>query len=510
MYTLSAFLPFFLTISLIITLGYSSAPLDDQDIAASSSKLRKVKGDVSNSQESPVVNGAYIVRLTDKTSAATVKSTAATTVASMQTLKKLLISNGTIPIASNDVVINVQPEHIFTNCIKGFVIQGIHDTMYSSLLQITGVIRVEADRITSIEDSMDNKSESTTKEDEIEIQQQVTPWGVSRVWDRTNPPPGPFTGIAFILSTGISDDTQDLNIDADLSENFASGGDWPYWRDLHGEGTHVAGTIAAINNNIGVVGVAPGTTVVAVRVLDAQGNGLLSNAISGVEYAYSKAKKGDVVFLGFGFRYDTVEYGSFILNAAVQKTASQGVRFAIKAGNSLPSPGVSRDSEDYTPASASGTNIFTVAAYRVSGDFWAESFTGDVVNAVGPGVSIRSLGRSFGSRSTRSGTSMAAAHIAGLLLAGKMIDDGNIYGWDGNPYPKKKYGGPITPPPPTKENLFSVLLRTDRWPRESAFTLTKISPGPPTLIASRGDGDFMREKKYECSIALPKGMYQFI
>ncbi|MFN9982271.1 MAG: S8 family serine peptidase, partial [bacterium] len=112
------------------------------------------------------------------------------------------------------------------------------------------------------------------------------------VWDRTNPPPGPFTGIAFILSTGISDDTQDLNIDADLSENFASGGDWPYWRDLHGEGTHVAGTIAAINNNIGVVGVAPGTTVVAVRVLDAQGNGLLSNAISGVEYAYSKAKKG--------------------------------------------------------------------------------------------------------------------------------------------------------------------------------------------------------------------------
>jgi hypothetical protein len=72
MYTLSAFLPFFFSLSLFITVGYSSAPLDDQEIAASSSKLRKVKGAFGNSQESPVISGTYIVRLNDKTSAATV------------------------------------------------------------------------------------------------------------------------------------------------------------------------------------------------------------------------------------------------------------------------------------------------------------------------------------------------------------------------------------------------------------------------------------------------------
>jgi hypothetical protein len=102
---------------------------------------------------------------------------------------------------------------------------------------------------------------------------------------------------------------------------------------------------------------------------------------------------------------------------------------------------------------------------------------------------------------------MAAAHIAGLLLAGNIKDDGNVRGWDNKDYPIKVYDGPGTPPPPTKENLFSVLLRTDSCPEETAFTLTKISPGPPTLIASRSF--FSEKREYECSITLPKGTYQF-
>ncbi|MFN9981446.1 MAG: hypothetical protein ACK53Y_16085, partial [bacterium] len=89
------------------------------------------------------------------------------------------------------MAINVQPELIFTSCIKGFVIKGIHDVMYSSLLQITGVIRVEPDRITSITTKPGNEVSITS-----------IPWGVHRVRGDT-PPQGPITGKAFVIDTGI-------------------------------------------------------------------------------------------------------------------------------------------------------------------------------------------------------------------------------------------------------------------------------------------------------------------
>ena len=487
MYTLSAFLPFFFSLSLIITVGYSSAPLDDQEIAASSSKLRKVKGAFGNSQESPVISGTYIVRLNDKTSAATVKSTAAATVASMQTLKTLLISNGTIPIASNDVAINVQPELIFTSCIKGFVIQGIHDVMYSSLLQITGVIRVEPDRITSITTKPGNEVSITS-----------IPWGVHRVRGDT-PPQGPITGKAFVIDTGIYPTTF-LDIDNELSVNFVADATSRDWQDQHGHGTHAAGIIAAKQNSVyDVVGVVPGAKVVAVRVLNDYGEGDLSLIILGVEYVSTKAKKGDVAFIGVNIRGNSI-----ILNAAVQNAASKGIKFAIQAGD------MSMDAEYFTPARASGQNIYTVSAYDQSDAFASSSNFGKLIDYGAPGVDILSffLDRSSGQLTVdyKSGTSPAAAHIAGLLLTGQVRIDGYVTeDRDNFPDPIAVYDGPSPPPP---KNLFNLKILTDKWGDETSFFFRKLSPGTPTLIDYRNAGSLQSTKVYDCFIALDMGTYE--
>jgi hypothetical protein len=137
---------FFLTLTLFISVGYSAAAFDDKSASENSSEQRNVKGAKSNLQENAIVSGTYIVP--DKTSAAAVKSTATATVTSLQALKQQLISNGTIPFASNNVAVNVQPELIFTKSVKGFVIQGIHDSMYTASSSVASCSRTPIDQAT--------------------------------------------------------------------------------------------------------------------------------------------------------------------------------------------------------------------------------------------------------------------------------------------------------------------------------------------------------------------------
>jgi subtilisin family serine protease len=98
---------------------------------------------------------------------------------------------------------------------------------------------------------------------------QQIPWGITRVGG----PNGNVSGMtAWVIDTGIDLDHPDLNVDVARSANFVGRGkDSP--DDGHGHGTHVAGSIAAIDNSCDVVGVAAGASVVAVRVLDNSGSG---------------------------------------------------------------------------------------------------------------------------------------------------------------------------------------------------------------------------------------------
>ncbi len=250
---------------------------------------------------------------------------------------------------------------------------------------------------------------------------QVEPWGVTRVGG-----PGDGTlvsGIAWVIDTGIDLDHPDLNVNVELSANFV-------WRgknspnDGNGHGTHVAGTIAAIDNGCDVVGVAAGAEVVAVRVLDNSGSGSYSGVIAGVDYVALNAHSGDVANLSLGGPYYQP------LNDAIVGAAGLSIYFALAAGNS------SDDADNYSPASAEDPNIYTVSAIDESGAFaWFSNWGNPPIDCAAPGVGVLST-RKGGGTTTYSGTSMAAPHVAGLLLFGTPGSDGTAAGDpDGSPDP---------------------------------------------------------------------------
>ncbi|MCB2407819.1 S8 family serine peptidase [Hymenobacter sp. BT178] len=228
---------------------------------------------------------------------------------------------------------------------------------------------------------------------------QVTPYGIARVGT------GDGTGkTAWIIDTGIDLTHPDLNVDATRSKSFlTSGADYLSPNDGNGHGTHVAGTIAAINNSIGVVGVAANATVVAVRVLNSRGSGSNSGVIAGVDYVGATGKAGDVANMSLGGGI------SQALDDAVLRASSGGVLFALAAGNETD------DANNHSPARVNGPNIFTISAMNNT-DSWASfSNYGTPVDYCMPGVNIQSTWMS-GGYNTISGTSMATPHMAGVLL----------------------------------------------------------------------------------------------
>ncbi|MEO6732329.1 MAG: S8 family serine peptidase [Ferruginibacter sp.] len=208
---------------------------------------------------------------------------------------------------------------------------------------------------------------------------------------------------AWIIDTGIDFDHPDLTVDIAKSRSFLSGVSSA--DDENGHGTHVAGIIGGKNNTIGVLGVASGATLVSLRVLNAEGTGTLSSVIQALSYVNEQAKAGDVVNLSLG-----EEESSAILIQQVQHTASRGIYLAIAAGNE-------HDLANKTsPANANGPNIYTVSAVDSLDRFASFSNYGnDVVDYAAPGVRILST-FSEGRYAYLSGTSMAAPHMAGLLL----------------------------------------------------------------------------------------------
>ena len=251
---------------------------------------------------------------------------------------------------------------------------------------------------------------------------QETPWGITRVNGGVT-----YTGnnVAWILDSGIDLDHEDLNVDASRGFNaFTRGKDGDSPDDGNGHGTHVAGTIAAIDNGVGVIGVAAGATVVPVKVLDSRGSGSYSGVIGGVDYVFENASAGDVANMSLGGPV------SQALDNAVIAAAGNGVRFALAAGNE------SQDANNASPARANGNNIYTVSAMR-QGDSWASfsNYGNPPVDFCAPGVSIKSTWKN-GGYNTISGTSMAAPHVAGILLLGNASSDGTVSGDpDGNADP---------------------------------------------------------------------------
>lgn len=224
-------------------------------------------------------------------------------------------------------------------------------------------------------------------------------WNVSKVGY------GDGTGkTAWIVDTGIDFDHPDLNVDQTRSKSFIA--NVASADDENGHGTHVAGIIGAKNNDIGVLGVASGATLVSLRVLDKDGKGTLSSIIQALSYINANAKAGDVVNLSVG----EDEEPSDVLDQQVQAIAAKGIYIAIAAGND------SKAADLFSPGRTNADNIFTVSAVDSLDNFASFSNYGnDVVDFAAPGVRILSTYMG-GKYAKMSGTSMATPHVAGLLL----------------------------------------------------------------------------------------------
>jgi subtilisin family serine protease len=238
---------------------------------------------------------------------------------------------------------------------------------------------------------------------------QETPWGIARV---NGGGAGNFA-TAWVLDTGISVHP-DLNFDQARSRTFLGGSSTPI--DQNGHGTHVAGTIAALSNTIGVIGVAPGAPVVSIRVLDRRGNGTTSGVIAGVDHVAANGQNGDVANMSL------TGGASLALDTAVITAALSGVRFCLAAGNN------GANANNFSPARANGLNVYTISAFAI-GDVWASfsNFGNPPIDYAEPGVAIKSTWLN-GGYNTISGTSMATPHLAGLLLAGAVQNGGTVSG----------------------------------------------------------------------------------
>jgi len=250
---------------------------------------------------------------------------------------------------------------------------------------------------------------------------EVTPPGITRVGGGAT-----YTGTkkAWIIDTGIDLTHSDLNVDAASGKTFVSRTTTP--NDDNGHGTHCAGIVAAIDNTVGVVGVAAGAKVVPVKVLDKRGSGAYSIILAGVDFVIANGVAGEVVNMSLGgSAYDP-------LDLKVVDMGKKGLFVALAAGNE------SDNANNHSPARANGLNIYTASACD-NQDIWAyfSNYGNPPIDYCAPGVNILSTYKG-GALATMSGTSMAAPHVCGVLLAtgGNPHSDGYVINDpDGNPDP---------------------------------------------------------------------------
>ncbi len=232
------------------------------------------------------------------------------------------------------------------------------------------------------------------------INEDTIEWGIAKVeapkaWAQGYTGAGVKVGI---IDTGIAQH-DDLVIAG--GANFVDTASSYY--DDNGHGTHVAGTVAALDNGIGVIGVAPGAQLYAIKVLNSSGSGTLSDIIEGIDFAISEQL--DIINMSLGTSTD-----SPALHTAVDTAYSSGILVVASAGNS----GKRVITVDNVGYPAKYDSAIAVAATDVNNLRASFSSTGPAVEVAAPGVYVRStyLNNSY---ATMSGTSMAAPHVSGHL-----------------------------------------------------------------------------------------------
>jgi subtilisin family serine protease len=298
---------------------------------------------------------------------------------------------------------------------------------YAARLSPAGLARVRADARVLL----------VSPDRVVRVTAQTLPTGVDRIEGDLNSTAsgnglGSVNVAVAVIDTGIDLDHPDLNVVG--GKNCSSGKSFD---DGNGHGTHVAGTIAAKDDAQGVVGMAPGAPLYAVRVLNNAGSGSWSSVICGIDWvtanAASKGIKVANMSLG-GSGSDTGCNGD-ALHKAICSSVAAGVTYVAAAGNS------GADLKGFVPAAYDEVLTATAVAdfdgrpggeagatCRAGVDDTAAEFSNFTASGssdeshviAAPGVCILSPWKS-GGYNTISGTSMASPHVAGtaaLCLAG--------------------------------------------------------------------------------------------
>lgn len=226
-------------------------------------------------------------------------------------------------------------------------------------------------------------------------------WGLQKIqapnaWDINT---GSSSVVVAVIDTGVDLKHPDLQGKIVPGRNLLRPEDLP--QDDGGHGTHVAGTIAAtLNNNIGIAGVAPGVSIMPIKVLRSNGSGRDSNVAAGIRWATDSGAR--VINMSF-----TGTDASPALSEAVAYAASHNVVLVAAAGNE-------RSSAPTYPAATEWA--IAVAATETSDRRAFFTNYGNWIDVAAPGTRIVSTYWERGSTyQTDSGTSMASAHVSGVV-----------------------------------------------------------------------------------------------
>lgn len=300
-------------------------------------------------------------------------------------------------------------EDVYTSALHGYSAR-MTAAQAQALAQAPGVASVEADtRFHATAQSMPTGINRTNAD-------RSPSAAIDRVDQRVN------VDVA-VIDSGVDLNHPDLNVFRAGAHNCSGTG--LSAQDRNGHGTHVAGIIGALDNRIGVVGMAPGARIWPVRVLDATGSGTTADLICGIDYVTRHAGQIEVANMSLGG--PGVDDGNCgrsngdALHRAICASVAAGVTYVVAAGNSA--------SNAASSVPAAYNEVITVSALadfngRPGGGAPAtcrpdrdDSFAnfsnfGADVDLIAPGVCIRSTWNG-GGYATLSGTSMAAPHVTG-------------------------------------------------------------------------------------------------